>query len=255
MSSRRRRVYRRKKRRYRRIFIINLFLIFSLISLIKIVNICSGLIKSPDARMVSSDINLLEDTDVFTVCIDPGHGDWDVGAIGVNGSYEKDIVLDIALIVGELLENSGLNVVYTRNNDTLNWSDDSIENLYERVRISKDNNADLFISIHCNSAYDYSEYKCLETWYNPKSKESKALASLIQDELSNLEYTNDRGIKFYSDDAPLAVLNNNDAPSALIELGFLSNWSDENILTSKIWQKNIAEAICNAILSYKDLIE
>lgn len=248
----------KKKRKYRNTKFFKLGLIFFILifsrSLITNYNNYQKN-KALEVRLISSseEIEYIEDT--FTVCIDPGHGDWDVGAIGIGGSYEKDIVLDIALILGELLEAEGINVIYTRNNDELTWSDNSTENLYERVRICEDNNSDIFISIHCNSAGDSSEYKGVETWYNNKSYNSELLATTIQEELSNIDYTEDRGIKFYDEDEPLAVLNNNSVPAALIELGFISNWSDEDYLISDYGQTTIAKAMFNAVINYKNSIE
>lgn len=224
--------------------LLSIFLL-CIISLIFILN------KSLNSKI---EITSIKYADVFTVVIDAGHGDWDVGAIGLNNSYEKDIVLPIALKVGELLESQNINVVYTRTSDTLFWSDNSVENLYERVAISNENNADVFISIHCNSNYESSSYNGVETWYNIDDEESSLLANLIQNELSALEYTSDRGTKYYDKTEPLVVLEHNNAPSTLIELGFLSNASDEAFLTSEIGQTLSAEAIYNAILTYKDTL-
>lgn len=241
----------------------NLIFIFliSIISLTFILNKTLNL-KTEISSMTNNDTLLsnyqttsnLDTEDIFTVVIDAGHGDWDVGAIGLTNSYEKDIVLDIALKLGPLLESQNINVVYTRTNDTLSWSDNSTENLYERVNISNENNADLFISIHCNSSYESSYYNGVETWYNIDDEESYLFASLIQNELSALEYTSDRGIKYYDKIEPLVVLEHNTAPSALIELGFISNLSDEAFLTSEKGQSLSAEAIYNAILAYKDTL-
>ena len=224
-----------------------LFSIFSLciISLIFILN------KSLNSKI---EITSIKHDNAFTVVIDAGHGDWDAGTIGLNNSYEKDIVLPIALKVGELLESQNINVVYTRTSDTLSWSDDSVENLYERVAISNKNNADVFISIHCNSTDESYSYNGVETWYNIDNEESSLLATLIQNELSALEYTSDRGTKYYDKTESLVVLEHTTAPSALIELGFISNPSDEAFLTSKNGQTLSAEAIYNAILTYKDTL-
>lgn len=194
------------------------------------------------------------DEEEFIVCIDAGHGDWDIGAEGINGSYEKDINLDVALKLGSLLEKyDGIKVVYTRIDDTLSWSDNSTENLYERVRISEEAKADVFISLHCNSSYDSSNYRGIECWYNPASDKGYELAELIQDELSSLEYTLDRGVKTYIAGEELAVLEHNEAVSVLVELGFISNWSDESYLNSEMGQNQCAEAISNAILEYKEI--
>lgn len=211
-------------------------------------------ISNNDKPMSTSRISTLNADDTFTVVIDAGHGDWDVGAIGLNGSYEKDIVLDVALKLGKLLESEDINVVYTRTSDTLFWSDDSVENLYERVSISNENNADVFVSIHCNTAEESSYYNGVETWYNIDDDEGSVLASLIQDELSALDYTSDRGTKYYDKTESLVVLENTIAPSALVELGFLSNFSDEAFLTSEKGQSLSAKAIYNAILTYRDTL-
>ncbi|MBU3105875.1 N-acetylmuramoyl-L-alanine amidase family protein [Clostridium gasigenes] len=253
---------KRKKLRHRK-KIINL-ITFSLISILSITigfkkilsfKIRLANITSKNRFIPTSSKNVpLDSADVFTICIDAGHGDWDFGTIGLNDSAEKDIVLSITIKLGELLESQGIDVVYTRTTDTLFWSDNSTENLYERVNISKDSGADLFISIHCNSSDESHSYKGIETWYNNDDDESNLFATLIQNELSNLEYTSDRGTKYYSEDEPLAVLNNNDVPSVLIELGFLSNLSDESFLTSENGQSLSAEAIFNGILTYKDTL-
>lgn len=117
----------------------------------------------------------------------------------------------------------------------------------------EEGNADIFISIHCNLSNESYFYKGVETWYNPNSPESEVLASLIQDELVSLKYTLDRGIKHYASYEPLAALENNKVPAVLIELGFLSNWSDEHYLYSDFGQSQCAEAILNAIINYKKL--
>ena len=251
------RIKRKRSKRRRRVKKNISFRIITIILLL----ICSrGLInnysdyKSKEAKSVNLLLSNEEVDNTFTVCIDPGHGDWDVGTIGIGGSYEKDIVLDISLELGELLENEGVNVVYARTTDNLTWSDNSTENLYERVRICEESNSDIFISIHCNSAGDSSEYKGIETWYNSKSYNSEVLATMIQEGLSNINYTEDRGIKSYDENEPLAVLNSNTVPAALVELGFISNWSDENYLNSKYGQANVSKSICNDILNYKNII-
>lgn len=245
----------RNRRRVKNIILFSFILVVLAIVFLKVVtNKLNSDYKIKDVREVSLLVSNDNVADKFTVCIDPGHGDWDVGCIGITGLYEKDIVLDISIKLGKLLENEGINVVYTRNTDNLTLSDDSTENLYERVQICEESNSDVFISIHCNSAGYLSECRGVETWYNNKSYNSEVFATAIQEELISLNYTDDRGIKFYNEDEPLAVLNNNTVPAALVELGFISNWSDESYLNSEYGQVAIAEAICDAIVSYKDNI-
>lgn len=243
---------KRLKRRIKNL-LISLAVLFCSICIICTSSVIDNIVITSSGKV--KEIAVIENSDVFTVCLDAGHGDWDVGAIGINSSLEKDIVLSITLETGKLLEEAGVNVVYTRKDDTLTWSDNSTENLYERVNISEENNSDLFISIHCNSTDESSSYKGVETWYNPNSIESEEFAEYIQRELINKNYTEDRGIKYYSSDAPLAVLNHNSATAALIELGFISNLSDENYLTSKSGQATIAKSISEAVLKYKSTLE
>ena len=230
------------------------FRLICLISLILLLYIPIKLISNNKSenyainKKVTTNIN----QKVTTICIDPGHGDWDSGAKGYKGTLEKDIVLSIALKLGNLLEqNENIKVVYTRTNDSMDHIKTSNDSLKERIKISEIFKADIFISIHCNSNYDSTDSRGIETWYNPNKEESKELASFIQDSLISLEYTEDRGLKTYAkkEDA-LAVLDLNTANSALVELGFLSNFFDERYLSSEKGQRNIAESLNNSLLEY-----
>ncbi|MDU7362261.1 MULTISPECIES: N-acetylmuramoyl-L-alanine amidase [Clostridium] len=191
--------------------------------------------------------------DEFIVCIDPGHGDWDVGTKGTTGVLEKDIVLNISLKLGKLLESNGVKIIYTRTNDSLPWLETANDSLKERIKIPEVFDADLFISLHCNSNYDDLDAKGLESWYKPSSEASKDLALAIQNSLLKLKYTDDRGLKTYKNkDDALAVLELNSSIPALIELGFLSNYADERYLKSNRGQDACAKAINEAILSYME---
>lgn len=193
---------------------------------------------------------------LFTVCIDPGHGDWDNGAEGTNGSKEKDIVLNIGLKLGTLLKDNDIKVVYTRASDSFSWAVTANDSLKERLKVSKVSKADLYISIHCNSDYDNLDSKGIETWYNPDSTEGQSFADIIQNHLSKLSYTSNRGLKYYENkEDALAVLELNTTTSALVELGFLSNKEDEKYLTSEIGQKKCAISLFDAIIEYKEKIE
>ena len=185
------------------------------------------------------------------VCIDPGHGDFDSGAKGISGSLEKDIVLDISLKLGKLLEEKEIKVVYTRTSDSLSWLSTANDSLKERIKIPEVLKADLFLSIHCNSDYKNQESKGVESWYKPKDENSKSLALAIQNSLINANYTDDRNIKTYKDkEDALAVLELNSSIPVLLELGFLSNSSDERYLKSEKGQETIAESIKKALLTY-----
>nr|WP_243281412.1 N-acetylmuramoyl-L-alanine amidase [Clostridium sp. D53t1_180928_C8] len=194
-----------------------------------------------------------EEKKLYTVCIDPGHGDWDYGAISPNGTAEKDITLAVSLKLGDLLEKEGnFKVVYTRSTDTMNWIETANDSLKERIKISKICNADIFVSIHCNYSSDSNEILGVETWYNPSDDSSLTLSKYLQQALIDLDYTTNRGVKSYVPGEELAVLELNTTTSALVELGFLTNSSDEKFLSSDAGQIKCANALFEAIVEYRD---
>lgn len=194
-----------------------------------------------------------ENKPLYTVCIDPGHGDWDYGAISPNGTAEKDITLSVALKLGELLEAAdGFKVIYTRGTDKMDWVETANDSLKERLKVSKVCNADIFISIHCNYSSDSREILGVETWYNPNDENSLTLSKYLQQSLIDLDYTTNRGVKSYIPGEELAVLELNTTTSALVELGFLTNSSDEKYLSSKLGQSECANALFNAIVEYRE---
>lgn len=236
-------LYKRKRRR-QLIFRLSVLLVgICILSLILLLN------KKP---YVNKKVTLSSNSDgEIVVCIDPGHGDWDTGAKGSLGSLEKDIALEISLKLGKLLEENEIKVVYTRTNDSLPWLDNANDSLKERIKIPEVFKADLFISIHCNSDYDNKDSKGVETWYKSKDEKSENLALTIQKSLVKLNYTEDRSLKTYGNkDDALAVLELNSSIPALLELGFLSNASDEKYLKSEKGQEAVTTAIKNALLSY-----
>jgi N-acetylmuramoyl-L-alanine amidase len=245
---RRKLLYKRKRRR-QLIFQISIFLSVLCVSFfIILLGNKDNNVSSVNQKITTSSSSTEEK---FIICIDPGHGDWDTGAKGTTGVFEKDIVLNISLKLGKLLESNGVKVIYTRTNDSLPWLETANDSLKERIKIPEVFDADLFISIHCNSNYDSPDSKGLETWYKLSNNDSKELSNIIQQYLLKLNYTEDRGLKTYkSKDDALAVLELNSSISSLIELGFLSNASDEKYLNSDLGQSNCAEAINDAILSY-----
>lgn len=248
LNYRRKRLRKRKKRR-------QIFTILILTSLIFIPIILS--MKSESNFVATINKKDLTNKELLTICIDPGHGDWDTGTIGINGEEEKDIVLNIALELSNLLDSEkDIKVIYTRTSDYLPWLKTANDSLKERIKISNLSDADLFISLHCNSNTDNTDSKGVETWYNPKFDKNKNFASTIQHQLSNLSYTLNRGLKYYeNEDDSLAVLEKTSATSALVEFGFISNFEDAYYLSSSPGQKACAEALYKAILEYKNSLE
>lgn len=240
-----------KKKKLRNLLIKGIFPVMLIV--FPLYNLLSASTNNNETIATASLFNTSVKEDVFTVCIDAGHGDWDYGTIGLYSTNEKDVNLDVALKLGEILENKNINVIYTRISDSSSSTANTArESLYERVNFSDSNNADLFISIHCNSYDEDSSVNGVETWYNPNDPQSIYFAELVQDELSALEYTTDRGIITYAPGEELVVVDKTDATSVLIELGFLSNYYDVDYLTSTYGQAQCAAAISSAVLSYMD---
>ena len=172
-----------------------------------------------------------------TICIDAGHGGKDSGAVG-NGLLEKDIVLNIAKILKEQLLEKGFNIWMTR-------EDDTFVELKDRCVIANKQNADIFVSIHCNSAENKSAFG-FEIFHTQGSIQGQKLSADIKlsiNENKELIRT-DRGIKT----ANFTVLTGTNMPAVLVETAFISNNEDSKILKAK--QSEFATAICKGICSY-----
>jgi N-acetylmuramoyl-L-alanine amidase len=214
------------------------------------------------------------------IVLDAGHGGHDTGTIGPDGLMEKDLVLDVALRLGRLLETRlGADVIYTRDDDTF-------IPLETRTAIANQHQADLFISIHANSSGDPSA-RGVETYYlnftsNPdalevaarenavsqksifelqdlvkkitlkdKIDESRELATDVQESLYNglasrHSTLRDRGVK----KAPFVVLIGANMPSVLAEISFVSNPTDEAKLEAPEYREKIAESLYRGIAKY-----
>lgn len=177
-----------------------------------------------------------------TIMIDAGHGGYDVGSISNFDDYEKDINLDIALLVGKQLKSYGYKVVYTRTSDSVSWSDDNVEDLQTRCDLAKKKNADLFVSIHLNSSeYEANGY---EIYCDFNNKSTVKLSNSILDQLDKLDYSSNRGL-LDTNETPLYVVANNEVDAILIEAGFISD--DSDLYSLKNYTNNIATAIAKGI--------
>ena len=169
------------------------------------------------------------------VFIDAGHGDTDPGAVG-NGLKEKDIVLSIATKLGALLNGRGISIKYSRTTDTY-------LSLEERARLANAWGADLFVSIHANSAT--SSVRGTECYTHPTANTAtKTLSGNVSRAIANKFGISNRGHK----EANFAVLRLSNMPSILVETAFISNSSDANLLNTR--QADFSVTIANSILSY-----
>ena len=214
------------------------------------------------------------------IVIDAGHGGHDTGTIGAEGILEKDVVLDVALRVGQLLHDRlGAEIIYTR-------SDDTFIPLETRTAIANKAQADLFLSIHANSSPDASA-RGVETYYlnftsSPDALETAARENAVSDQsihqLSDLvkkialkdkieesrEFASDveaslygglqkgnaglkdRGVK----KAPFVVLIGANMPSILAEISFVTNEKDARELREPEYRQRVAESLYKGVAKY-----
>ncbi len=176
-----------------------------------------------------------KEKDTMKILIDAGHGGKDSGA--VNGSvYEKDIALDIALRLGGLLKGRGHEVVFSR-------KDDTFVSLNYRTELANEVGADVFISIHANSAVNKDANGTEVLVYDKNER----LGELLHKHLSADLGLKDRGIKERRD---LAVLNGTKMPAVLVETAFLSNEYEKELLMSASFRQRCAEAILKGVEEY-----
>lgn len=227
----------------------------------------------------------LGSTHQFTVMIDPGHGGIDSGAESVSGTLEKNVTLAFGQeLRDELMKNKAINVLMTR-------EDDTFLRLGERVRLARQHEADLFISLHADTIR-HKEIRGA-TVYTLSDKASDDVAKAMAERENN----SDASAGIYSEEAPVVhdilmeltqrethsfslnfanglvgslqgevnlinnphrfagfqVLKAPDVPSVLVEIGYLSNKDDEKLLKDVAWRKRAVERIAHAVAKYYSL--
>ena len=183
----------------------------------------------------------------MNVFINPGHApnsETDPGAVKDNtGLRECDVALAVGDLVAHYLKAAGVGVTNV-------FQCDSLEEICDQANAS---GADLFISIHCNSA-EAAAATGTETWACAGSSAGHALAACIQNQIVDALGTVDRGVKTATPGVNgLYVLTNTDAPAVLVELAFISNDEDEQMLVKK--QDDFARAIARGVTDYECSIQ
>jgi N-acetylmuramoyl-L-alanine amidase len=174
------------------------------------------------------------------ICVDAGHGGRDPGGIA-NGVRESDVCLAVSLILQELLEDAGATVLMTRTEDVYPTLDD-------RCWLANENNAHLFVSIHANIAPNSDQVQGFEIFYKGGNAECERLARTLIDAMDAVTDSPNRGAKV--DPRGLRVLENTDMPAVLVELGFLSNAYEARRLTTPSYQKLLAQALLDGIVTH-----
>jgi len=244
-------------------------------------------IAEPEVVAPRPSLEEVQKAKIRTVVIDPGHGGKDPGAIGPRGAKEKDVVLKTAhKLAKELHQSLKTRVILTRYHDIF-------LTLAERTAIANREKADLFISIHCNASLK-PHSKGFEIYFlsdeasdeeaeavanmenavmaledkkekgnefssilwslamNQFMNESSELCSLVASQVDRgLGIANNRGVK----QAGFRVLRGTKMPAILLELGFISNRSEERELCSSKFQKKLVESICSGVKEYKEWVE
>lgn len=193
------------------------------------------------------------------IIIDAGHGGEDPGAVGINGVYEKDLNLEISMILGEMLKEKGYTVLYTRTEDKMLYTPEEnikgmrkISDLKNRCLIANSYEDAIMVSIHMNT-YGSSKYSGLQVYYRDGDSQSQELANSIQGSVrETLQPENNRNIK---DGKNLYVLENCQGTAVLIECGFLSNKAESEKLSEKEYQKQLSFSILCGIINYIDKLD
>ncbi|TRZ37459.1 N-acetylmuramoyl-L-alanine amidase [Niallia circulans] len=171
-----------------------------------------------------------------TIVIDPGHGGKDSGTIGAIGTLEKTLTIRTANLLADKLRAAGSNVIITRQNDIF-------ITLQDRVDISNLNRADAFISIHYDSIKDSSVRGMTSYYYSSSQKE---LANVLHESIIESTELKDRGVRQNN----YFVLRGNQQPATLLELGYLSNKNEEQLVSSQKYQETVSAAIYKGLENY-----
>ena len=182
-----------------------------------------------------------------TIVIDPGHGGFDPGKVGVANSLEKDINLAIAKLVKTELETSGYTVYMTREEDsalcTGNEKSKKLTDMKNRVAFIEEKSPRLSVSIHQNSFS--AGTKGAQVFYHAASTEGKTLAAAIQQSVREAVGDGNRRVEKANDS--YYMLRKVQCPLVIVECGFLSNPQEEALLLDSSYQKKMAHGICEGI--------
>ncbi|QOY37568.1 N-acetylmuramoyl-L-alanine amidase CwlD [Anaerobacillus isosaccharinicus] len=187
------------------------------------------------------------------IIVDAGHGGIDGGASSKEGLLEKDVSLEISLILRDYLQEAGALVIMSRVEDT-DLADPAtkgvrkrkVQDLKRRVQLVNESDGDMFVSLHLN-AIPSPRWSGAQTFYNRAVDENEKVAKFIQEEIrTNLENTS----RLAKPIGSVYLLKHAQIPGALVEVGFLSNPEEARLLTTEEYQQKIAASIYQGIMRY-----
>ena len=196
----------------------------------------------------------------YTVIIDAGHGGIDGGTQSKDGTLEKNINLNIALMIRDILKTYGVNTVLTRETDisihnigVTGIRNQKISDINNRLNIIETTENALFVSIHQNY-FSQTKYSGSQIFYSKNNPQSQQLALSIRNAITeNLQKENTREIK--QSGSEIYLLKNATAPAVMVECGFLSNESEAKLLKTEEYQKQIAFFIAYGIINHMNSAE
>ena len=192
-----------------------------------------------------------EATDQKVVVVDAGHGGRDPGKVGVDGCLEKDLNLEIAKKVQAILEQQDIKVIMIRDTDKGLYeeqtSNKKVQDMKNRCALINETEPDCVVSIHQNSYHE--EYVSgAQVFYYSSSAEGEALAEALQSEL--ISYADPENHRQAKANDSYYLLKKTEAPIAIVECGFLSNWKEAAKLQDDGYQSRVAWAVSMGILTY-----
>lgn len=229
-------------------------IVASLITLLFCIYICMS-IKPLSDNQDKTDNQTVSSKKYRGIVIDAGHGGEDGGTSSKSGTYEKDLNLDISLMLCDMFRANGVEVILTRNDDRLLYDRNidfkgrkKILDLAARLGIAEKNPDCLFLSIHMNSFTD-PKYSGLQVWYSKNNPESEYMAEKIQSNTRQyLQPENSRKIKAAGSN--IYLLHKASVPSVLVECGFLSNPDEARKLDDLEYRRQIALVIFISVMEF-----
>ena len=236
------------------------FLLIAILSSALIFIIAITFERIIEKRSALSSLPTGTESSKISIVIDPGHGGEDAGAIAPDGTYEKNLNLEISSLLKALCVLNGMNVKMTRETDTLLYDyyndlenytgQKKVYDLKNRVKIANENPNAIFVSIHMNK-FPESKYSGTQIYYSKNNDSSKLLASHLHSQVkTHLQPSNKRQIK--PADSSIYVLNHAQMPAILVECGFLSNEAELENLKSKDYQASLALLIFSSLTKNKN---
>ena len=221
------------------------------IIMISVSILLAGIVVSASMGVIKGmDVFGVKDGKEFLVVIDAGHGGMDGGAVGVLGTKESDLNLDVAKKLSEILRGKGIDTIMTREDDNgvvLGDSWSKLGDMQARKKIIKESDADLFISIHMNH-FTMEKVNGLRVFYSKDFEEAENLAGLIQNSVSKITGAKISNVK--AADKSLFLMKSPPMPAILIECGFISNKDEETKLKNPEYRAKIAWAIADSLEKY-----